>query len=312
MALKNNDLFVVQSQDDSKLYSLKLQDLITEVEGGAGVNFRGAADLNNPPATSGINLPAPNGDMYVVESDAGTIDAGWAMQNSETSANKGDRIIFDGDNNNWLLITSGSSTAGTVTDITATTPLQSDNDPVNPVLTVDDASTTQKGVVARLATNDDVKHTDGTGANTAVVTADLLKATNDVVEGLATAAGGVQTITTTDANGNSALSISPTSGNAKIEINTADAAAFGVVQLASASDITDGTSGATAVVDAAQLQAVANSIPNEGIQSIAEGGADTEAGALVVETTGTAVAIGVKEETFCTFDFSSLTDITSV
>ena len=55
MALQNNDLFVIQSQTDNQLYKLKLSDLIAEVEGQAGVNFRGEADLNNPPASSGIS-----------------------------------------------------------------------------------------------------------------------------------------------------------------------------------------------------------------------------------------------------------------
>ena len=200
MALQNNDLFVIQSQTDSKLYKLKLQDLITEVEAGAGVNFRGSADLNNPPGNSGITLPAPNGDMYVVESDAGAIDAGWAMQGGETSATKGDRIIFDSDNNDWILITSGSSTAGTVTNVTATLPLESDSDPVDPVITIREARTATAatnasdgkgtaGAVAKLAEASDVVHTTGTGATDAVVTADLLKATNDAVQSLATAAG---------------------------------------------------------------------------------------------------------------------------
>ena len=93
MALRNNDLFVVQSQTDNKLYKLKLEDLVTEIEGGAPVNFRGAADLNNPPLSSGIQLPAANGDLYVVESDANVIDAGWSMQGGVTSASQGDRII---------------------------------------------------------------------------------------------------------------------------------------------------------------------------------------------------------------------------
>ena len=75
-------------------------------------------------------------------------------------------------------------------------------------------------------------HTTGSGDATAVVTADLLKATNDIIEGLATSAGGVQTVTTGDANGNGSLTISPSSGNVVIEIKTAGAADYGVVQIA--------------------------------------------------------------------------------
>ena len=54
--------------------------------------------------------------------------------------------------------------------------------------------TLEPGAVARLATQDDVKHTDGTGATDAVVTANLLKATNDIVEGIVASAGGVVTV----------------------------------------------------------------------------------------------------------------------
>ena len=100
MALQGTDLFVVQSQDDGQLYKLRLDSLIAEVEGGDGVTFRGAVDLNNPPAASGVTLPGTNGDFYMVESDAPTIDAGWVMQNSETSATQGDRVIYDGDDAN--------------------------------------------------------------------------------------------------------------------------------------------------------------------------------------------------------------------
>jgi len=200
MALRNNDLFVVQSQTDNKLYKLKLEDLVTEIEGGAPVNFRGAVDLNNPPISSGVNLPAANGDLYVVESDANTIDAGWVMQGSVTSASQGDRIIYDGDDTNWILITSGTNNTGTVTNVTASLPLESDGDSVDPVISILEARTTAAatgaadgkgtaGAVARLADADDVVHTSGTGAADAVVTADLLKATNDAVESLATAAG---------------------------------------------------------------------------------------------------------------------------
>ena len=47
MALQGSDLFVIQSQTNKQLYSLKLSDLITEIEAGSGaVNFRGGVDLN--------------------------------------------------------------------------------------------------------------------------------------------------------------------------------------------------------------------------------------------------------------------------
>jgi hypothetical protein len=326
MALQNTDLFVVQSQSDKKLYSLKVSDLIAEVEAGGGVIFKGAVDLNNPPASSGVTLPAGNGDFYMVESDAATIDVGWVMQGSETSASQGDRIIYDADDTSWILITTGSDEAGTVTGVVATLPLQSDGNTVEPVVSILTARTATAagaagdgngtaGAVAKLAEAGDVAH-DGTGDATAVVTADLLKATNAIVEGLVLSPGGVTTVTTTDANGNSALSISPTAGNVVIELETADDSTYGVVQVASASDITNGTAGASAVVDASQLAAAIQPLPKTAVISVTEGGTDIVSGAVEITTTADAtnaneknVTIGVSNGTFCPYDFSSLTDI---
>ncbi len=328
MALQGNDLFVVQSQTDSKLYKLKVSDLIVEVEGGAGINFKGSVDLNNSPAAQtpdAIVLPGQNGDLYVVESDAGVIDAGWVMVNGETSAEEGDRIIYDASSNGWILVTVGSNTTGTVTGVTATLPLKSDGDAIDPVISIRQARTSSgatsdgdgegtAGAVARLAEAADVEATTGTGANTAVVTADLLKATNDIVNGLSLAPGGVTTVTSTDANNNSALSISPTAGNVVIELKTASDAEYGVVQIADASAITNGTAGPSAVVDASQLAEAIEALPDEAIDSITEGGTDIISGALDIQETAVVdgkkqVTIGVNAETFVPYDFSTLPDI---
>ena len=326
MALQGNDLFVVQSQTDSKLYKLKVSDLIVEVEGGAGINFKGSVDLNNAPGSQtpdAITLPGQNGDLYVVESDAGIIEAGWTMVNGETSAQEGDRIIFESANNGWILVTVGSNTTGTVTNVTATLPLKSDSDPVDPVISIRQARTTTDatsdadgegtaGAVARLAEAADVAATTGTGAATAVVTADLLKATNDIVNGLALSPGGVTTVTTTDANTNSALSISPTAGNVVIEINTASDSEYGVVQIADDSAITNGTPGASAIIDASQLKTAIDTLPQTALNSLTEGGTGIVTGALDITTDGNYdVTIGVNEETFAPYDFSTLPDISA-
>ena len=324
MALQGTDLFVVQSQNDGQLYKLRLDSLIAEVEGGDGVTFRGAVDLNNPPANSNVTLPGTNGDFYMVESDAAAIDSGWVMQGGETSATQGDRIIYDGDDANWILIASGSSNAGTVTGVTASLPLESDGDAVTPVISIVEARTSTAagtagdgkgtdGAVHRLAEAADVTATSGTADPRAVVTADLLKATNDIVNGLALSPGGVTTVTTTDANGNSALNISPTAGNVVLELNTASDSAYGVVQVADASAITNGTAGASAVVDASQLKAVAGEIPDNIVETLAEGGTDIVTGALqIVDDGDSNITIGVNKDIFCPFDFSALTDITTV
>ena len=326
MALQGTDLFVIQSQTDNELYKLKLSDLIAEVESGAGVNFKGSVDLNNAPSAQtpeAITLHGQNGDLYIVESDAGTIEAGWSMVNNETSADEGDRIIYDSDDSGWILVTTGSNTTGTVTGVTASLPLKSDGDTVEPVISIRQARTSTgatadgdgegpAGAVARLAEAADVEATTGTGANTAVVTADLLKATNDIVNGLSLAPGGVTTVTTTDTNGNSALSISPTAGNVVIELNTASDAEYGVVQIADASAITNGTSGPSAVVDASQLKDAIDNLPQTALNSITEGGTDIVAGALDIQTDASNdVTIGVNAETFAPYDFSKLPDITT-
>jgi len=325
MALQTNDLLVVQSQTDSQLYKLKIGDLDTYLEGSSGVQFRGSVDLNNSPSaqTPVVTLPATNGDLYIVESDAGTIDAGWVMEAGVTSASENDRIIWDADNGYWVLVTGGSNTGGTVVDITATLPLETDGDTVNPVLTILEARTPTAataaadgkgtaGAVARLAEATDVAATSGTGASDAVVTADLLKATNDIVNGLSLAPGGVTTVTTTDVNSNSALTISPTAGNVVIELNTASDTEYGVVQIATASDITNGTSGPSAVVDSSQLKDAIDNLPQTALNSITEGGTGIVTGALQISTDAdNDVLIGVVEETFAPYDFSSLTDITT-
>lgn len=323
MALNSTDLFVVQSQADKKLYKLRLDSLISEIQADAGINFRGSVDLNNPPASSNVTLPADNGDLYIVESDAPAIDNGWVMQNGETSATKGDRVLYDGSGANWILVSSGGASAGTVTGVQASLPLESDGNSVTPVLSIVEARTTTAanasgddkgtdGAVHRLAEAADVASTTGTADPRAVVTADLLKATNDVVNALSLSPGGVTSVTTTNANNNSALSISPTAGNVVIELNTASETQYGVVSIASPSDITNGTSGAGAVIDASQLKEVADGIPDTFVGSLTEGGTDIETGALQITTdTDNNVTIGVNQEFFAPYDFSALTDITA-
>ena len=326
MALENTDLLVVQDSGDKKLYKLRVDKLSEhiklEIEAGAGVNFRGDVNLNVAPGV-GDNPSAPfaNGDLYLVDSNATVIASGWTMSEGETSATQGDRIIYDGADNNWILISSGSTNAGTVTDVKATYPVLSDGDAKEPVISAALARTTKQatdsgdglgtaGTVARLADNDDVAHTSGTADATAVVTADLLKATNDIVQGLSVAAGGVTTVTYANSDSNNAILIPDTSGNVTLDIKNATATVSGVVQIADASDITAGTSGANAVVDASQLKVVNDRFPATILTAISEGGSDTVSGALKISTDGSGVVtIGVNEEVFAPFNFSALTDI---
>ena len=310
MALQSSDLFVVQSQADAELYKLTLTDLEAHLGGGSGIQFRGQVDLTQPP-TGQIHLPQVNGDMYIVASDAATINAGWSMKGGVTSAAEDDRIVWIDADGEYELISGGAGTGGIVVDIIGTTPIEvDDSDPTVPVISIKDASTTDKGVVERLALDTDVDSSNNTPSNTAVVTADLLNATNKVVDALALSPGGVQTIDTADAYLNSALEISPTTGNAKIEIKTSSEADFGVVQIADAADLAAGNGGAGAVVTAEHLKDVSDLIPSDfGVLTIQEGGTDIVAGALDITDVSGDVTIGIKEDTFVPANFAGLPSI---
>lgn len=181
MALESTDLFVIQSQTNSSLYKLRLDDLLREVESGSGVQFRGLADLSVAPSANSPAITAPaNGDLYMVSGDVATIDAGWVMLNGVTSATINDRVIYDSANSGWVLASINSNAQGTVTSITATSPLNSDGNTVTPVLSIDSASPSQAGVVPGIAVAADVV-AGATTNPTHVVTADLLEATNQRV-----------------------------------------------------------------------------------------------------------------------------------
>ena len=259
MTVQNTDLFVIQDPTDKKFYSLKFSDLISEIELSDSVTFKGSADLNNPPASSGITLPANNGDFYIVQSAAPIIDPGWVMEHGDTEAGEGDRIFYNTDTAAWIL------TRGSITKVLASLPLESDEDPVEPVISILDARTIDAavlagdgkgtaGAVAKLAAAADVA-SDGTGDTTAVVTADLLKATN-------------------------------------IELDT---------EIEALND---------------ELAAQIEPLPKTAVISVSEGGTDIVANALTITTTDDAgnaneknVEIGVKQEVFCPYDFSALTNI---
>ena len=234
MALNNNDLFVLQSQTDSQLYKLRLDDLIAEIEAGSGIQFKGSVDLNNSPAAQNpvISLPGINGDLYIVESDAASIASGWVMLDSATSAQENDRIIYDADNAGWILITGGSNTGGTITDITTTFPLMTDGNPVTPVHSIHPArtqtaadadsepltSSRAEGYVEGIAEADDVA-ADSVSNPTYVVPAALLAATNKTIADLA-ASDGVQAIAegTDDAGEVGALLVANDSGNVTLQV----------------------------------------------------------------------------------------------
>ena len=74
---------------------------------------------------------------------------------------------------------------GTVRSIQTTLPLQDDGDTVNPTISIREATTALSGAVHRLAASADVADTNNAASTRAVVTANLLHATNGVVADLA-------------------------------------------------------------------------------------------------------------------------------
>lgn len=323
MAIEPTDLFVIQSQTDKKQYALSLDQLERHIKAGSPLIFRGLVDLNLSPAQQ---QPDPivnptNGDYYVVESEAVSIAPGWVFLNSTGSAEKNDQIIYDKGRGAWIILGATGAQGGTVLSVSGTTPITSNNDPYYPVIGIREARTETDafnagdnagtaGAVAKLAEAADVVHTVGTGDPTAVVTADLLKITNEIVEDLVVSAGAVITVDTDDASGNGALTVSPKTGNVKVEINTSSTSQYGVVQMATSGDVTSGTAGPGAVIDASLLKNAIDSIPDKGIQSLTENGADIVSGALDINTDGNLdTTIGVNNKVFCPYDFSLLTDI---
>ena len=188
MALEATDLLVVQKQSGAKeVRKASLQQLNDYLQTEPGVVYKGQAnftDAGEEPATKNV------GDLYINDAPgAGTW--AWASgvnSNSITDVVPGDRALWNG--TQWDVIQSGAIDAG-VTEVTASLPLSVTGDAATPNIESRQASTTQSGHVARLALDTDVAK-DGTGSNTAVVTADLLKATNIALD--AATAGGVSNV----------------------------------------------------------------------------------------------------------------------
>ena len=188
MALEATDLLVVQKQSGAKeVRKASLQQLNDYLQTEPGVVYKGQANFTD----AGEEPPSKNvGDLYINDAPGNGTWA-WASgvnSNNITAVVPGDRALWNG--TQWDVIQSGAIDAG-VTEVTASLPLSVTGDAATPNVESRQASTTQNGHVARLATDADVAK-DGTGSNTAVVTADLLKATNIALD--AATAGGVSNV----------------------------------------------------------------------------------------------------------------------
>ena len=158
MALKSTDLFVVQDSNTKDLYKVSSAQLAASIEGGSGLNFRGSVDLLSPLSGQIQPDPAVNGDLYIVERDAPTINNTWTMADGVTAAFENDRVIWDANDANWILVTGGTNTGGTIVEVQGQVPITVDAllDATKPIVKINEASTTQAGSVKRLAAAADV------------------------------------------------------------------------------------------------------------------------------------------------------------
>jgi len=180
MALQNTDLFIVQDPTNNTLHKTTLEAISQFVQlDDIGLVYRGTADFTSD-ITGQLNpaIPTP-GDFYV-NTTFGSPDPSWIGM--PALANIGDFAIYNAAGNGWDYIANEAQVGGQVDSITATLPIKVDTtvlgSETDPNLTIDDATSTVKGVVERLAVADDVLATNVDPSTTAVVTADLLKATN--------------------------------------------------------------------------------------------------------------------------------------
>jgi hypothetical protein len=154
------------------------------------VEYQGIADLTAAP-TGGATAPV-TGHLYV-SSAAGTIDAGWTGIGGTTAA-IGEMVIWDGAK--WDIVGIGASSG--VTSVTGSTPIVVTGTAAAPVVGVNDATATAKGVV-QLA--DAAAITAGTSTTLVTTVAQLTAAAAVYASNAETKAGTVANKSVTPASG---------------------------------------------------------------------------------------------------------------
>lgn len=248
MALESTDLLVVQKQGGSKeIRKASLQQLGDYLQTEPGVVYKGQANFTN----SGDQPALKNsGDLYI---NSGPADGTWdwgTNTGSVTTVQPGDRALWNG--TAWDVIQSGSSDLG-VEKVTATSPLEVKGTAAEPNIEMKQASETEAGYVAGLATDAEVASGGAGGANK-VVTADQLKKTNTDL--LAATSGGL-----TSVQGVDPIEVATTGGSAtvnspEIKIKDSSTSQKGAVALVDGDDaIGDPTDEATYAAWVATLSA---------------------------------------------------------
>ncbi len=170
MAFEVTDLLVVQKQTGaSEIRKATVQQLSDFLQTSNTVEYKGLADFTV--AGEEPQFPAA-GDLYI---NSAAADGSWAW-----SANSGgvvtvspsDRALYNG--TTWDIIGAASGGGG-VELLSGTLPIEVGGTAALPVVSVKEATVTTSGVVARYAVASDLR-LDGTGSNTAAVTADLMGA----------------------------------------------------------------------------------------------------------------------------------------
>ena len=196
--LANSDLFIVQrpAGGDKGTYKIEWESILDNIAASPAVQFKGTAnftDTSDDPSGNGEGRD--NGDLWV-----NTTDGTFAWSNPETTNKpvlEGDYCIWDADDGVWRFIGSvAGGGGGAVDSVDATFPLTMNGGDTEGDVVVEstEATTTTAGHVARLATAADVEKDSAVGdRSSAVVTADLLQATNAALD--AATAGGVSDVT---------------------------------------------------------------------------------------------------------------------
>ena len=295
MALENSDVLVVQKQSGSKeLYKATLDQLNTYFDGHNAINYRGTIDLTQD-SVGQLNPATPQaGDLYLNTTD-GNLGPNYQGLTQGDPVFIDDRLIYNG---TAFELLQGHGDVGVET-ISGALPIEVDNhDPAHPIISSVEATTADAGHVARLAEAADVAATTGTADPTAVVTADLLKATNDALS--AATAGGVSGITPIDPIEVFTASNGGSVNQPAIGIKDASTTQKGAVQIASSADITNGTpdkvvtaeqlndaiqDNVTVILGTSPIQVDSVSTPGEAVISV-DNATDTDEGVVKLANAG--------------------------
>lgn len=217
MPILDDDLILVGRGGGSfRAVATEIRDFVA---GGDAVVFRGTVNLNNAPGGQLDPAVPLVGDMYINDTEAASVDAGWAGIGGQAAVVNA-RILFDG--SEWNLIGGDAFDPG-VTSVAVTEPITSGGTAAVPNIGIQTATNARRGSV-QLADNPP----NGAG-NLVTTNADdvLIAAHFDELAGrIQTAAGGgVQTIT-----GGNAITVTG-ADNVTVAAVNGTTAAVGVVQL---------------------------------------------------------------------------------